>query len=185
MKGERHIFTFGMMKYGENKLWGREKAKRIREQILEYFAMSNNSILHIDFTGIDIVDFSFATEGIAVLIARLSGELSGKNIIFSHMKPLVKENVSAALEKADLCALVLEEKNRWSLIGKCSEPIRETFEALVNLKSADTPALAGATNSNVHSINNRLKVLMSLGLVKRTKITAPSGGTQYIYHSII
>lgn len=151
---------------------------------MEYFYSSNKSILQIDFTGIDIIDYSFATEGLAVLITRLSGELKGKHIMFVNMKPLVQENVGVALEKAGLCALV-QDKENWSLIGKCSEQLKETFEALVESKSANTPTLAELTNSNLHSINNRLKDLRTLGLVSRTKINAPSGGTQYIYHSII
>ena len=179
------IFTFSLIKYGENKLWGREKAKRIREQILEYFYASNQDILQIDFIGIDVIDFSFAAEGLVVLITRLSGELKGKHIVFTNMKPLVKENVGVALEKAGLCALVKEGKDSWSLIGKCSDILKETFDALLETKTADTPKLAELTNSNLHSINNRLKDLMSLGLVKRTRINAPSGGTQYVYHSIV
>lgn len=179
------MFTFYLIKYGENKLWGREKAKRIREQILEYFYSSNKNTLQIDFTGIDIIDFSFATEGLVVLITRLSGELKGKHIVFVNMKPVVKENVSVALEKAGLCALVQDTKDTWSLIGKYSDTLKETFEALLSSKSADTPKLAELTNSNLHLINNRLKELMLLGLAKRTRINAPSGGTQYIYHSIL
>jgi len=179
------IYTFGLIKYGEKKLWGREKAKRIREQILEYFITSGKETLILDLTAIDLVDFSFATEAFAVLIARLSKELSGKHIVFSNLAPLVRENIGIALEKADLCALVLEGRNSWSLIGKCSEPIAKTLEYVCKLKSADTPTLARLLNTNVHAVNNRLKVLMSLGLVNRTKTTAPSGGKQYVYHSIL
>ncbi|MCR4440547.1 MAG: DUF4325 domain-containing protein [Peptococcaceae bacterium] len=180
-----NIYTFSLIKYGEKKLWGREKAKRIREQILDHFMASGRETLNLDLTAIDIVDFSFAAEAFAVLIARLSKELSGKHIVFSNMAPLVRENISIALEKADLCALALESKNTWSLIGKCSEPVTKTLEYVLKLKSADTPTLAGLLNTNVHAVNNRLKVLMSLGLVNRTRITAPSGGKQYIYHSIL
>lgn len=188
--GVINIFKFSLIKYGEKKLWGKEKGKRIREQIIEYFCSSSFNvqkfdILEIDFTAIDLVEFSFVSELIVVLIARFSGELKGKHLILSGMTPLVRENVNIALEKAKQIALVLDDGKKWSLIGKCSEPIRNTFDKVVEMKSVDTPSLAKALNTNVHSINNRLKVLLSFGLVKRTEIIAPSGGIQYIYHSII
>jgi hypothetical protein len=184
------IYKFSLIKYGEKKLWGRDKGKRIREQIMEYFNSSsfnvqNEDILQIDFTAIDIVEFSLVSELLVVLIARLAGEMKGKHIVLSGMNPLIKENVSVALEKAKQVALVIDEANNWSLIGKCSDPIHHTFEVVVDKKSVDTPTLAQILNTNIHSINNRLKILQSYGLVKRTEVIAPSGGIQYVYHSII
>jgi hypothetical protein len=189
-KGVVSIYKFSLIKYGEKKLWGRDKGKRIREQIMEYFNSSNfnvqnEKILQLDFTAIDIVEFSFVSELLVVLIARLAGEMKGKHIVLSGMNSLIKENVSIALEKAKQVALVIEEVNNWALIGKCSDPIYQTFAAVVEKGSVDTPSLAEMLNTNIHSVNNRLKVLQSFGLVKRTEIIAPSGGIQYIYHSII
>lgn len=184
------IFKFSLIKYGEKKLWGRDKGKRIREQILEYFYsnnfnVQNDEILQIDFTGVDIVEFAFVTEMLVVLISRLSGEMKGKHVVLSGIAPLIKENIGIALEKAKQVALVIEEGGSWSLIGKCSDQIRQTFTAVVEKGSVGTPTLAEILNTNIHSVNNRLKVLLSFGLVKRTEIIAPSGGIQYIYHSII
>lgn len=184
------IFTFILLKYGEKRLWGREKGKRIREQIIEYFYSDKFNIqkhdtLQIDFTGIDLLEYAFATELVVVLISRLSSELKGKHVILTGMNPLVKENISIALEKAKLFALVMEGDDNWHLIGKVSEPIEQTFSAVARLKSVDTPTLAEELAASVHSINNRLKVLLSMGLVKRKEIIAPSGGIQYIYQSII
>lgn len=190
MQEVKIIFKFSLIKYGEKKLWGRDKGKRIREQILEYFNsnnfnVQNYEILQIDFTGVDIVEFAFVTEMLVVIISRLSGEMKGKHVVLSGIAPLIKENIGIALEKAKQVALVIEEGGSWSLIGKCSDQIRQTFAAVVENGSVDTPTLAEILNTNIHSVNNRLKVLLSFGLVKRTEIIAPSGGIQYIYHSII
>ncbi len=184
------MFRFNMIKYGEKKLWGRDKGKRIREQITEYFYSTNfnaknEDILLIDFSAIDMVDFTFASELVCVLIARLAGEMKGKHVAICGMNPLVEENVQVALEKAKQIALVLDNEEDWHLAGKYGEQIREAFETLVRQKSIDTPALAERLGTNIHSINNRLKVLLSFGLLKRTEKIAPSGGIQYIYHSII
>jgi hypothetical protein len=186
----RAIFKFSLIKYGEKKLWGRDKGKRIREQIMEYFNSSdfnpqNADILQIDFTAIDLVEVSFINELLVVLISRLTGEMKGRHLILSGVNPLIAENISVALEQAKQIALIIDQNNKWKLVGKSSEAIRQTFAKVVEQKSVDTPTLAELLQTNVHSVNNRLKILLSFGLVKRTEIIAPSGGIQYIYHSII
>lgn len=177
--------TIAMNWDAKKKFWGRDLGKQFREKIIGYMASTSDNLFKLDFTGVEIVDFSYASEVVAVLIARLSVELEGYHIVLSDMNRYVEENVNIALEKAELCALVVEEYIRWKLIGKCSEPLRNTFAAIVELKKTDSPTLAARFETTVPVINNRLKALSMLGIIGKEESTAPSGGKQFIYHSII
>lgn len=179
------MFIAKLTSEGETRFWTRDKGTEVRNKFLDEFQSSEENVLEIDFTGVEIVDFSFASEVIAIPVSRLSGELSGKHIIIKGMNKAVEENVCVAVERAQLCVLVVESEKIWKLIGKCSEALFKTFEMIVNFKKTDTPTLAEKLDTTVSVLNNRLRVLLDLGLVKKEESSAPSGGKQYIYYSII
>jgi hypothetical protein len=170
-------------KFGEQ-LWGREEGKRIRDEIIEEFLLNDYLVLVMDFIGVSRIDFSCASEIVSVLILRISGELKGRHVILANLSSFVEENIDAALEKAELCCIVLEDQS-WKLIGKFSETLIQTLQKVSELKSADTPTISDALKIAVPSCNNRLKTLLSLGMIKRNEIIAPSGGKQYMYYSIV
>jgi len=138
----------------------------------------------LDFSGVDILDFSFASEVIGVIISRLAQELYGKHVILTQMNKFVEENIGVALERPELCALIMDN-NKWRLLGKCSDKLIETLKLIIELKEVDTPTLAHHLKINIPACNNRLKTLNLLGLIDREEISAPSGGKQFLYRSII
>lgn len=170
---------------GQKRFWTREIGADKRNRIMSEFLSTNQDILLIDFQGIEIIDYSFASELIAIPIARLAKELLGKHIILQNMNKTVEENVTAALDKAELCALVINDDCEWRLIGKCSEPLKTTFAKIVKLKKTDTPTLSQELDTTIPTLNNRLRVLLELGLIKREEASAPSGGRLNLYYSII
>jgi len=170
---------------GVTRFWTREAAIPIREKFIADFLATDEEILKIDFTRVEIVDYSFASEIVAIPLSRLAIELKGKHIIIAGMNKAVEENVTVALEKAELCALAVDSSNAWKLIGKCSEALSSTFAMIEKLKKTDTPTLAERLGTTIPVLNNRLRILTDLGLVKKEESSAPSGGRQYIYYSII
>lgn len=171
-------------RFGEQ-LWGREQGKSIRDEIIESFLNQRDNILLLNFSGVTRIDFSCASEIVSILILRLSGELKGKHLIISGLSKFVEENIDAALDKAELCGLVLLQEGAWKMIGKYSETLVQTLDKVITLGQADTPAIADALNIAVTSCNNRLKTLVNLGMVSREEHIAPTGGKQYIYKKII
>lgn len=185
---ERGVWKMYIAKIANNgvkKFWTRDVGATIREKIMSEFYRSGDDTLNFDFTGVEIVDYSFASEVIAISVSRLAKELIGKHIILTGMNKPVEENVGIALEKAELCSLVVKADGRWKLIGKYSNALINTFQTITELKKTDTPALAEKLQTTIPVLNNRLKVLVNLGLVKKEESSAPSGGRQYIYYSIL
>ncbi|WP_338555591.1 hypothetical protein [Paenibacillus sp. KS-LC4] len=170
--------------YGDS-LWGREHGRTVRDKIVDNFAKQPKRLLLLNFSGVNRIDFSCASEIVSILILRLAGELKGNNIMLSGLSSFVEENIDAALYKAELCSLVLFDDGEWKIIGKYSDALQQTLSKVIELGHADTPTLASALNIAVTSCNNRLKTLVTLGIVGREEQTAPTGGKQYIYKSII
>ncbi len=180
------MFRIMLNQFNRTRFWGRDIGKDLREQIINDWLKSEDDILLIDFTGVEIVDFSFSSEVIAVLISRLSGELFGKHVVLTGLNNFVQENVAMALEKAEICSIVWSQHfNQCELIGKCSDGLLQLFTLIRDLKKTDSPSLANTLNTTVQVINNRLRILTNLGLVKRVDVTAPTGGKQYEYYSVI
>jgi hypothetical protein len=179
------LYITKLISEGETKFWTRDKGTEVRNKILSEFELSGESILVIDFTGVEIVDFSFASEVVAISVSRLAKELSGKHILIRGMNKSVEENVSVAIERAALCVLIYEDENAWKLIGKYSDALLTTFKLIKDLKKTDTPTLAEKLNSTIPVMNNRLRALTDLGLVIKEESSAPSGGKQYNYYCII
>lgn len=178
------MYTTYLKSYG-TKLWGRENGRTVRESILEDYSKSLDLTLVLDFHEVEILDFSFASEVIGVIISRLAQELYGKHVLLRHMNKFVEENIGVALERPELCALILEDNDSWRVLGKCSDKLTETLKLVIQLKEADTPTIAEALNINIPACNNRLKTLNVLGLIDKEEISAPTGGKQFIYKSII
>ncbi|MNP44996.1 hypothetical protein D3C76_1388840 [compost metagenome] len=139
----------------------------------------------LNFSGVNRIDFSCASEIVSILILRLAGELKGNHILISGLSQFVEENVDAALHKAELCSLIISEGRQWRMIGKFSDTLQQTLKKVIEIGQADTPTLASALNIGVTSCNNRLKTLVTLGMVGREEQTSPTGGKQYIYISVI
>jgi hypothetical protein len=171
-------------RFGEQ-LWGREQGKKIRDEIIESFLAQRHRVLLLNFSGVTRIDFSCASEIVSILILRLSGELKGRHLVLSGLSDFVEENIDAALDKAELCSLVIFEDGSWKMIGRYSETLLQTLSKVINMGQADTPTLANALGIAVTSCNNRLKTLVNLGMVGREEQTAPTGGKQFIYSSII
>jgi len=184
--GGNIVLKVKLNQFEKTRFWGRDTGREIREKVIDSWLKTEEDTLLLDFTNVEIVDFSFSSEVIAVIISRLSGELFGKHVILTGLNSFVKENVAMALEKADVCSVVWSETdNVCELIGKCSEGLLQLFTLIRDFKKTDSPSLASKLNTTVQVVNNRLRVLTNLGLVKRVETTAPTGGKQYEYYSII
>lgn len=166
-------------------LWGRELGRSVRDRILDSFTNQPKRVLLLNFSGVNRIDFSCASEIVSILILRLAGELKGNHILLSGLSQFVEENVDAALHKAELCGLIVTEEGKWRMIGKYSDTLQQTLSKVIEIGQADTPTLAMALNIAVTSCNNRLKTLVTLGMVGREEQTSPTGGKQFIYKTII
>jgi hypothetical protein len=179
MNEMKNIFSFQGRK---SQLWGNPLGREMRGEIeheLDQTAPGGTFI--IDLKGIEVMDFSFATE----LFGRLYGTLStghpGRAVLLTGMSDFVRINLGAALDPLGLFALSYKSARTWELLGKAADTDKETLQALYRLKEATAPRLAETLNIKLTTCNQRLKKLGDAGAIVRTKVSAPSGGDQYIY----
>lgn len=172
-------------KFGESLIWGHDIGIEYREKILEEWNNSGDNILNIDFKGTSIIDYSASSDIVCIPISRIAVELAGKHIIISNAINEVKDNINVTLERQELCCINLIEDNKYEVIGKCSEGLKNIIDILYKKKKMDSRMLADELNTTIQVINNRTTTLSKLGIIKRNSEDAPTGGKQYIYESII
>jgi hypothetical protein len=167
---------------GKQFLWGHDDGRRLREKlegILE--SLGPGSVLTIDLKGIEAMDFSLASEVFGKLYWRLDAEYPGRVVLLAGLTDYLKRNLDAALAALGLMALVVKGARSWELIGKFAETDRETIAVLHRLKQATAPKLADALDIKLTTCNQRLKKLAEAGLVVRMRVSAPTGGEQFVY----
>jgi hypothetical protein len=167
---------------GKQFLWGHDDGRRLRaklEGVLE--SLSPGAVLTIELKGIEAMDFSLASEVFGKLYRRLDAEYPGRVVLLAGLTDYLKRNLDAALAALGLMALVVRGARSWELIGKFAETDRETMAALHRLKQATAPELAAALDIKLTTCNQRLKKLTEAGLVVRVRVSAPTGGEQYVY----
>lgn len=170
-----------LLSHHGSRLWGRAKGVEVREQIEAMLSnMGEGEVLVLNIKDVEVMDFSFASEVFGKLLARMPTEYSGRYVVLREPTEYVKENLQAALVDMELAVLIIRGK-KWDVIGKFGQADRETLQALVQLGVATTSNLAKELGISITACSNRLKKLHELGLIRRERTTAPSGGEQYQY----
>ncbi len=163
-------------------LWGHEQGVQVRidiERKLE--GLGAAGVLIIDFKNVQVVDVSFASEVFGKLYGRLDTEYPGRVVLLSGMSEYVRVNLDAALERMGLMALAIGGSREWELIGKVADTDIETLSAVCRLGEVTAPAIASALGIKLTTCNQRLRKLTESGSISRMRVTAPTGGDQYLY----
>src|SRR5439155_14295086 len=114
-----------------SRLWTRETAREIRraieDQLLE---MSDDSVLTVDASGVEVFDFSFASELFGKLVLGVPAEFPGRYVVVTGLSDYLRENLDAALKSIGVMMLEIQSRRRWNLLGKQSPSDRETLVSL-------------------------------------------------------
>jgi hypothetical protein len=93
---------FGLKKFG-NQLWTRETARPIRTRLSDMLeTMRVGDVLVVDMSGVDIFDFSFASELFGKALSRLGVDYPGRFVITEGLTESARENLNQALEVSNL-----------------------------------------------------------------------------------
>lgn len=159
-------------------LWGRNLGREVRAEIeAQLDALPVGEALTVDMKGVEVMDSSFASE----VFGRLYSQLAGRVLLLTGLSEYAKDNLNVALTALDLAALIIKGARGWELLGKAGDTDRETLAALQRLKETTAPQLADALGIKLTACNQRLKKLSEAGLIARLRVSAPSGGEQYVY----
>ncbi len=167
---------------GKSKLWGHELGRRLRSEVeAQLDALSPGGVQVIQMRGVEVFDFSFASELFGRLYASLATAYPGRAVVLASASDYVKVNLDAALKSLDQLALVKQGAKGWDVIGKVADTDRETLDALASKKQATAPELAESLNIKLTACNQRLRKLSDAGAILRARFSSTSGGDQYLY----
>ncbi len=163
-------------------LWGHGPGREIRAMIeAELDAVPVGESLRIELKHVEVMDFSFSSETFGKLYSSLAVAYPGRGLILANLSDYVRVNLDAALQALGLQALTVKGVRSLDLIGKVADTDRPTLAALAKRKRATAPEIADDLGIKLTTCNQRLRKLADAGAIVRTKMSATSGGEQYIY----
>lgn len=168
-------------------------------------------VLVVDFSGVEMMDYSFADEALGTLYSRMSArEYPDRYLVLAvgddEMSEALMENIEVALSRREVAALVLpvtenvaevlptDDASRdgaaarppWRIVGKLPDHLIDTLRAVMEKDQATVRDLVEALGlDSATACNNRISRLYQMHLVRRTTAIVPEGGRQYCYSAII
>jgi len=143
--------------------------------------MRVGDVLVVDVSGVDIFDFSFASELFGKALSRLGVEYPGRFVITEGLTESARENLNQALEASNLI-MIERHGNELRLIGKAHQFDRETFMGILDAGQAVSAASLGKKlDVSPTAMNERLSKLNNFGVIRREKSPSASGREQFIY----
>lgn len=172
---------FALKQFG-NQLWTRETARPIRARLSDMLeTMRVGEVLSIDASGVDVFDFSFASELFGKGLSRLGVDYPGRFVVAEGLTESARENLNQALEASNLI-MIERHGNELRLIGKVHQFDRETFMGILDAGQAVSAASLGKKlDVSPTAMNERLSKLNNFGVIRREKSSSASGREQFIY----
>jgi hypothetical protein len=172
---------FVLKKFG-NQLWTRETARPIRTRLSDTLeTMRVGDVLVVDASGVDIFDFSFASELFGRALSRLGVDYPGRFVITEGLTESARENLNQALEASNLI-MIERQGHELRLLGKVHQFDRDTFTGIVEAGEAvSATSLGKKLDVSPTAMNERLSKLNNLGVIRREKSSSASGREQFIY----
>ncbi|OGP91206.1 MAG: hypothetical protein A2156_02795 [Deltaproteobacteria bacterium RBG_16_48_10] len=176
---------------GVKEMAGRSRAVKIREGIEKILREEKEPLLVVlDFGGIGPIDYSWADEMVAKLISRLwSGEYGEKFLVLKGLNTSQLENISVALERKRLAALVTGSGG-WRITGFLNNYLVHTLNQVMGKRCLTLRELSEEEGIGMNTSGTRLLNLYKKRLVVRVDGTgAEKGevyrGSQFIYQSLL
>ncbi|HLA82854.1 MAG TPA: DUF4325 domain-containing protein [Thermoleophilia bacterium] len=163
-------------------LWTRELGRTIRAEVEEFLGdrAPGDSVV-INAEGVEVFDYSFASELFGKLILSLPREYPGRFLIVEGLTTYARENLEKTLVDLGL-ALIYRKGRKLQLMGKVHPADEETFDAVAKSKGKISASELGSNlGVGLTAMNERLGKLAGLGLVLRDKGASPAGREQYLY----
>lgn len=172
---------------GQNFLYGRKGASSVREKIeADFDDIRKGGLEVLDFSKVEIVDFSGADEVVAKLAGRMEqGEYGQGSILLTGCNDGVRENIQVALQQKDLCLMHVEGKKKWSLVGVLNPYLQATLDIVMRDGSLLARDLASELNLKLNTASTRLINLFDKHLVLRKEDPQKKIGREFTYVSLL
>ncbi len=143
------------------------------------------AVLELDFTGVAIVDYSFADEVIVrSLVSMLAKSHGEKYLVLQGLNPDLGENVAVSLQQRGY-GLMVQDGDTWQIIGSSKDHLQQAL-VMINQRGCITARdLADDQGLAINTASNRLMDLYRAGLAHRSEKALPGGGKQFVYVSLL
>lgn len=187
----------GMIKYNLHKLLKKElgngssdlvtrpSGNKIRERIeCDLAKEKEGEIIALDFSKIEIIDYSCADEIVVKLISRLlGGEYGDKYVVLTGLNENQKENIEVALERRYLAVMAEMREGNKILIGILNNYLKVTLNIILEKGKITARELSEFLDLEANTSGTRLLNLHKKRLVKRTDETR-DGGRVWVYGTV-
>lgn len=181
----------GLSKDKVKEMTGRTRGVKVRSLLERLLRVEQGPFLVLlDFAGIGPIDFSWADEVVAKMISRLwSGEYGEKYLVLKGLNASQLENISVALERKRLAALVTGAEG-WKIVGSLNNYLAQTLSTVmekrrVTLRQLSEEEGIGMNTSGTRLLNLYKKRLVVRGEGASGKKENSHRGRQFIYQSLL
>ncbi|MEW5826463.1 MAG: winged helix-turn-helix transcriptional regulator [Candidatus Bipolaricaulota bacterium] len=160
-----------------------EAARRVLAAALDELPPGGQ--LALDLRGVDVLSGSFADEAIGRLSGLVaSGAYGDRTLVVRSPTLDLVEDLADKLAQRKL-ALFCRVDDRWVVLGRLARPLRETLDLINERRRTTTKELADALAVPANVCHNRVRRLVTLGLVREERIDAAAPQTQYRFHAVV
>src|SRR5262245_20152475 len=112
---------------------GRDSGRELRSAIVDVLqAAPPDSVLLVDFSVVELLDFSAADEVVGGLIARVnSGDLGMRRFVLTGLRESARESIEAVLLLRKRQCLELRTDRRIGVLGPISSAHEETLQFVI------------------------------------------------------
>jgi hypothetical protein len=143
----------------------------------------SNVDLTIDFTGVNVMNISFADEFLGKFLTSHDFASSGATVKVAGLNADNRYSVLVCVERRKTSVAILEEDGTLGLLG---DPILvETFRVGTELKQFKSGDIGDVLGLSPQNANNRLKKLADAGALRKKQVTGSSrGGKEFVYETV-
>lgn len=181
----------GLLKDGAKEMTGRTRGVKVRGFLERLLRAEGGALLVLlDFSGVGPIDFSWADEVVAKMISRLwSGEYGEKYLVLKGLNASQLENISVALERKRLAALVTGAEG-WKIVGSLNNYLAQTLNTIMEKRHLTLRQLSEEEGIGMNTSGTRLLNLYKKRLVVRGEGSSRAKedshrGRQFVYQSLL
>ncbi|QQE77290.1 hypothetical protein [Alicyclobacillus sp. SO9] len=165
----------------------RPYGRQVRERVITVIqGTSNESIVNLDFEGVQFLDYSGSDELVVMLMNRIvNNELGLRYLVLSNLMEWHRENILVALERTKKHSLLEIRSEGLFLLGKVKPMLVNVLRAVYNQHVETARALADIAGHEINLASTKLSQLYQQRLIIRVESVLPEGGRQYMYRPVL
>lgn len=164
--------------------WGRDLGRKVFKELDDqvFARPADERVVMIDFGGTERIDVSFPQEAVVELIRKYLG--SRYFFINGLENADIEENVSVALEKREMSAIIRDSRG-YRLTGKrLTDDLQAILKLAEDRDEITSEDVRNKLDLTPQNAANKLAALWKLGLLQRDDRTARGGGRENRYMKV-